>query len=226
MGDGLESVPIPLAITASMGFAIPAVSVGVFELSNLAFHASITIPLMGDPVRVRFGFSSRGDPFLLTIDCFGGSGFFAIALGADGMELMEAQFAFAGSLCLNIGIVQGGVDIAAGIYLKLEKQGNGENVTVEGFLKLHGLVNVLGLVCVTLDVYLAFQYVHKDGPPERNIISGRAKATLKVEILMFSVTVSIDIQESFGGDPKDPTFAQAISANDWSDYAAAFAPVS
>ncbi|MCC7076896.1 MAG: hypothetical protein IT198_07195 [Acidimicrobiia bacterium] len=226
IGKGLDSVPIPKAITASMGIAIPAVAVGVFELSNLAFSAAVTVPLTGDPVRVRFAFSSRQDPFLLTISCFGGSGFFAIAIGADGVELLEIQFAFAASLTLDIGVAQGGVDITAGIYLKLAKQGNSENVTIEGFLKMHGQVSVLGIVSVTLDVYLAFQFLHKGGPPERNIVTGRAKCTLKVEIAFFSISVSVDIQQSFGGDPNDPTFAQAISAGAWAEYAAAFAPVS
>ena len=230
IGDALDSIPVPQAITASMGVAIPSVAVGVFQLSNVAFAAQVTIPLNGDPVRVRFAFSSRENPFTLTISSFGGGGFVALGIGADGVELLEIQFDFAGTFVIDIGIAQGGVEIRAGTYLKLQKSQNPNNksgleLVIEGFLKLHGNVNVLGIVSVTIDVYLSLQYVHKDGPPAKDIASGRAKVSVKISILFFNVTLAADVSMSFGGDPKDPTFAQTLTSNDWADYAAAFAAV-
>jgi len=43
-----------------------------------ALSAGVTFPFDGPPVRVRFGLSSRTTPFILTIDLFGGGGFFSL----------------------------------------------------------------------------------------------------------------------------------------------------
>lgn len=225
LGKGAGTVRRPTEIVASMGFAIPSIGVAVFALSNLRFHASVTIPLTGQPVRVRLGFSSKDDPFTLTVMCFGGGGWFAIALGADGIEELNIGFTFAGQLALDVGVASGSISATAGIYLLLRETPPPSRLELEGFLKLLGQVQVLGIVAVSITLYLAFQYLRKGGPPVLEILTGRAKLTLSIQIFFFSISVSVDVEKSIGGNPADPTFAQAISASDWAEYAAAFAPV-
>jgi hypothetical protein len=223
LGDGFGIKVDATAITAKMNIEIPAVTVGVFSLSNLGFNAGLTVPLTGDPVRVRFGLSTRDNPFILTVYIFGGGGWLGIALGADGMESLEIGFEFGGKLALDVGVAAGSVEAMAGIYLKIEKTPPGDTVTLEGFLKIHGHVSVLGIVSVDIEIYLSFQYMHK--PPDKNIVTGKAKATLKVSVLFFSISVSFEVEKSFGGNPADPTFADAISTSDWAKYVDAFAAV-
>ncbi len=55
-------------IEASYSIALPDIGVGIFALQNLALSAGVNIPFDGTPVRVRFGLSSRDNPFILTID--------------------------------------------------------------------------------------------------------------------------------------------------------------
>jgi len=55
--------------------------------------------------------------------------------------------------------------------------------------------------------------------------TGTATATLKVSVLFFSNSVSFTVEKSLGGDPADPTFTDAISTSDWSEYVNAFAAV-
>ena len=85
-------------IEASYSLALPDVGVGVFALQNLALSAGVNIPFDGTPVRVRFGLSSRDNPFILTIDLFGGGGFFSLGIGADGIELIEVSLEFGADL--------------------------------------------------------------------------------------------------------------------------------
>ena len=76
---------------------------------------------------------------------------------------------------------------------------------------------------VEIEIYLSFQYMHK--PPDTNIVTGKAQATLKVSVLFFSISVSFEVEKSFGGDPADPSFQQAITTNEWAEYTDAFAAV-
>jgi hypothetical protein len=160
---------------------------------------------------------------VLQVYLFGGGAWFAIALGTDGLESLEIGFEFGGKLALDVGVASGGVEAMAGIYLKMGKVPAGETCTLEGFLKIDGHVSVLGIVSVEIEIYLAFQYVHK--PPDTNIVTGKAKATLKVSILFFSISVSFEVEKSFGGNPADPSFQQALSPSNWADYCNAFAAV-
>jgi hypothetical protein len=139
------------------------------------------------------------------------------------MESLEIGFEFGGKFALDVGVASGGVEAMAGIYLKIESTPKGDDVTLTGFLKIDGHVSVLGIVSIEIEIYLAFQYMHK--APDTNIVTGTATATLKVSVLFFSISVSFTVEKSFGGNPDDPSFVQAISTSDWADYVNAFATV-
>jgi hypothetical protein len=90
-------------------------------LSNLAFSSVISVPFTGDPVRMRFGFSSKEDPFALAIAMFGGGGWFAIGLGIDGVESLDVGLEFGAMVSLDVGVAEGGVKVVAGIYLVMDQ---------------------------------------------------------------------------------------------------------
>src|SRR6202023_3032345 len=92
----------------------------VFSLQNLKFDAGLTIPFDGTPVRARFGLCTRDDPFILTIECFGGGGFFSLAVGADGIEALEVSLEFGAAIALDFGVASGSASIMAGIYFALQ----------------------------------------------------------------------------------------------------------
>ena len=54
---------------AKVGFdyEIPSMSVGVINLSNINLATGLTIPFNGDPLRLKFNFSERHRPFILTV---------------------------------------------------------------------------------------------------------------------------------------------------------------
>ena len=73
---------------------MPSVGVGIFSIENIAVSAALSIPFTDRPAGVRFAISERHKPFLVTVTLFGGGGFFAVGVSADGLESVEASLEF------------------------------------------------------------------------------------------------------------------------------------
>jgi hypothetical protein len=220
LGDGLAIDVEPTSISASLSIPIPAVTAGIIALQNLSFGASLFLPFTGDPFRFGANFCTRENPFLVTIMCLGGGGFVGVQLGPDGLQVVEASLEVAASAAIDIGIASGSVSIAIGIYFKLEQNAGGtDEVTLTGYFQANGSVCVLGLVTISLEIYLGLTYM---GPPP--IVQGEATITLTVEIGPFSKSFSASVQRQFaGGDPPALTFGQQMTQSDWNTYCNAFA---
>ncbi len=122
-------------IDAGFDIALPAVSIGVFNLSNLSVGAGFTVPFIGQPLSVRFFFCTREQPFNLTVSLFGGGGFFGITLDPSGIQLLEASFEFGASISVDFGVASGGVYVMAGVYFRMEK----DACSLTGYFRLGGL---------------------------------------------------------------------------------------
>jgi hypothetical protein len=231
-GPGIELEPT--GITAQFSVPIPTLAVGIFAISNISFNAGVTIPFSGAPVRTRFGFSDRANPFQLQIAMFAGGGFFELAVGADGVELLEAALEFGASVSFNIGVASGGVHVMAGIYFKFGKEEHEgkelETCVLTGFLRMGGEVEVLDIISLSIELYLAFTY-EKIG--EKEEVIGQATLKLEVHVFIFSATIETTIERSFGNGAEDPSFAELMPPNTgepehsaaWDEYCNAFAPV-
>jgi hypothetical protein len=202
-------------IDASYSLALPDIGVGVFALQNLALSAGVNIPFDGTPVRVRFGLSSRDNPFILTIDLFGGGGFFSLAIGADGIELIEVSLEFGADLSIDLGVASGGVSIMAGIYFSLQTVPT-KQVQLTGFLRADGNLSVLGIISISMEFYLGLTYL------DPGKAYGTATISVSVKVLFVSVSVSVTMQKTIGGSG-DPDFRQALTAQNWTTYCEAFA---
>lgn len=201
-------------IEASYSVALPSVSAGVFSLSNLALSGKLNIPFDNSPVRLRVGFCTRENPFLLAVDLFTGGGFFGVSLGADGIELLEVSLEFGASASVNLGVASGGVSIMAGIYFALQTMPS-NSVQLTGFLRADGNLSVLGIINISMEFYLGLTYL------DPGQAYGTATVTVEVSVLCFSKSISVTMTKTIGGG--DPTFCQAITQRDWQDYCLAFA---
>jgi len=205
-------------IEAGYTLAIPTLSTGVFLLQNLALSASVTLPLDGRPVRARFAVSARDDPFLVTVSLFGGGGFVALEVESDQVVGFEAQLEFGAATALNLGVASASVAVTAGVYIRLI-DGKAE---LRGFFRAVGELDVLGLVNVSVELYLWLGF--RDGPagPEAH---GGATLTIRVRVLFFAESVTLTIERSFGTG-SDPTFDKAFPTPEpWRQRCAAFAPM-
>jgi hypothetical protein len=113
---------------------------------------------------------------------------------------------------------------------------SGHNTLFEGFVRIHGAVEVLKLVTVSIDVVLTLRYEHP-------IATGTVAVTIMIQVLAFSRSVSFSITRSFdtrnlgdvidaggGGilltrrlQPEQNRFADTVDFEQWSRYCNAFA---
>ncbi|HEU4886634.1 MAG TPA: hypothetical protein VFV49_02025, partial [Thermoanaerobaculia bacterium] len=206
--DGFSDPPFlditPQGIDAGFTLALPNVSIGVFNLSNLSIGAGFTVPFIGQPVSVRFMFCSREQPFNLTVTLFGGGGFFGITLDPSGIQILEASFEFGASISIDFGVASGGVYVMAGIYFRMEQ----DACSLTGYFRLGGHVSVLGLITASLELYLELRYEFESGK-----CVGMAKLTIEVEVLCFSTSVTITCEKKFAGSNGDPSFRDLMGVN-------------
>ncbi|KPK82028.1 MAG: hypothetical protein AMS25_03870 [Gemmatimonas sp. SM23_52] len=204
---------LPTGIKAGFTLALPTIGVGVFTLDNMSLGGRLSVPFTGDPVRFRFNFCTREQPFTLTVYALGGGGFFSIELGLDGVELLEAALEFGASIAVDFGVASGGVSIKAGVYFKMES----DVATLTGYFRLNGHVDVLGLITASILFYLALTY--QSSP---KMVWGEATLTIEIEILFFSMSVDIKCRKEFT-TPPPPHFADLMTADEWVTYQLAYA---
>lgn len=207
----------PSGISVRYSLEIPTLAVGIFSLQNMAIGALLRLPFDGDPVSVRFNFSERQKPFLLTVSLFGGGGFFALSLDNSGVREVEAAFEFGAMAAIDLGVASGSVYVKAGIYFHWKT----DTVELEGYFEMGGEMSVLGIISVSLKFHLSLGYYKSGGKSE---VKGQAILTVEIDILFFSVSVSVKCERRLGGSDADPLFVEFYPAQSvWDKYAQAFA---
>ena len=145
---------------------------------------------------------------------FGGGGYFIIDVDPAGVQQLEAGFDFGASLAMDFGVASGEVHVLGG-FIYAMKDGN---ASLDGFLRIGGNVQALGIVSVSIELALDLHYEFSSGK-----CVGRATLTVEVEITFFSVSVEITCERKFAGSSGDPTFAEIMPPPAWHVYCEAFA---
>ncbi|MDH5615947.1 MAG: hypothetical protein OEY62_05340, partial [Acidimicrobiia bacterium] len=207
-------------VTAGFTLALPNVAVGVFNLSNISLGADIRVPFLGSAVTVGFNFCTRERPFTLAVLFIGGGGWFMLRLSPDGLDVLELGLEAGAVLAVDFGVASGSVSAMLGIYMRLE----GDTGSLAGYFRLRGEVDVLGLISASIELYLELLYEFATGK-----MVGSASLTIKVEVFLFSVSVTVRAERRFAGSNGDPNFLDVMdieadgSSPAWSDYCLAFA---
>lgn len=215
----------PTGVKCGFNISVPNVEVGVCMITNISLGAYVMLPFTGAPLTMGFNFCTRENPFLLTISCFGGGGFFMMVTTLEGIQSLEAAFEFGAAMSLNVGVASGSVSVMGGFYFKMELievDGNEvSNVALSGYLRMNGRLSVLGMITVSLEFYLALNAIIVDGKVQK--MEGTATVKVKVEVLFFSKTVSVTVRRELKGADADPKFIEMVEADDWQTYCLAFA---
>ena len=218
-------------IVAGIRISVPSFGVGVFTIRNISIGATITLPWIVDPLRIRFNFCERNNPFQLSVMGIAGGGFVAVTVTLDGVDILEVALEFGGSLSIDLGVASGGVSIVAGIYYKVQ----GNECVLEAYFRMNGNLSVLGIIRINLEFLLTLRY-ESNG----NRLTGTATLTVEIEILFFSVSVSITVSKQFAGESSGGSalfagpaalpaegqqhkFTDAVSKQEWDLYCEAFA---
>jgi hypothetical protein len=155
----------------------------------------------------------------LTVSLFGGGGFFALGVTSQGVEVVEAQLEFGAAVSINLGVASGSVYVKAGFYFMWN--GVEESVTFEGFVEMGGELSIIGLISISLVFHLSLGYYKANNKSE---LRGQASLKVEVEVLFFSVSVTVKVERKFAGSDADPRFIELIpDPATWNRYAAAFA---
>ena len=215
-GSGFDINVTPQGAALASTLSIPSLGLGVMTIQNIALTAGLNLPFTGEAARLRFSFCTREHPFILTIYGLGGGGFFGLNLGLDGIELLEASLEFGASVALDIGVASGEVHIMAGIYYKWDEI---KGAILEGYLRLGGELDVLGIVSVSVEFYMALAYSSAE-----NKVWGEASLTVQIRIAFFRKSVSLKVRREFVDPPPRIFFHQYMSQSAWEEeYCAAFA---
>ena len=216
----------PTGVAVRHSLPLPAIAAGAFVLRNVAFTAGIDVPFDGTPVVVALGFASRASPFQLAVMMFGGGGYIELALDRDGLRRLEASLEFGAFIAVDFVVASGEVHALGGVRFVLERGGE---VTVAGYLRIGGCVEVLGLIAVSIELCLTLTYTS-----QRNALVGRATLVIEIDLTLWSDSVELDSGEWVlaGGGDRHRGFALGVAnpaapASDglalWSSYRAAFA---
>lgn len=220
--DGFSDPPYvdvtPEGLTAGFSLGLPNVSVGVFNLSNMSLGADVQVPFLGSAVTVGFNFCTRERPFALAVTFIGGGGWFLMRLSPDGLDVLELGLEAGAMLAVDFGVASGSISAMLGIYMRLE----GDAGSLTGYFRLRGEVDVLGLISASIELYLALLYQFATGK-----MVGTAKLTIKIEVFVFSGSVTITAERRFAGSAGDPSFADLMVLPDgtspaWTEYCTAF----
>jgi len=216
----LDVIPPPddrAGINVGYTLAIPDVGVGAFTLQNISLSSGFYLPFIGKPMNLHFAFCKREQPFILTVYAIGGGGFVGLDVGLGGVTMLEASLEFGASVELNLGVASGAAMIMGGFYYQMA--GNG--FTISAFIRAAGELEVLGIISVSIEFYLALTYTSKSpGVPHAGKLYGQASLSIEISILFFSKTVSVSMEREIAGS--DPKFIDQYSQADWAEYCSKF----
>jgi hypothetical protein len=108
-----------------------------------------------------------------------------------------------------------------GIYFRMVTTDGVNDYVLEGYLRINGALSVLGLITVSVEFMMSLVAVMENDKVTK--VWGEAKLRVKVEVFLFSKTVTLHVQREFAGAGADPTFAMLISDDEWQQYCEAFA---
>ncbi len=191
------------SIRAGFRFAIDSLTVGAFNIMQLAIEVAVALPFDGTPVRCEFNLSDQQQPFLLSSGIFGGGGFLQILLGLDGVQLLQGALEFGVCASVSIGPLQGSGFVVAGIYFRISSNQS----EVCGFVHAHGHMDIFGIISMDVDLYVAICYA-KDSAGN-SVVTGIATFSVSISIAFFSETFTMQAQYTFAGSGSSPSQVQS-----------------
>jgi hypothetical protein len=213
LGDGYDIDITYQSVKASIGpFALPAVGIGVFSLSNIGFAASCEIFFRDNrPVTFGFAFSSFDAPFTLAVAFLAGRGHFRFDVDTNGIQRIEASLEFGAYAELGFGgVAHGFIYVMGGIFYssarvlippgRLPPDSNAilyeTQLSLEIYIRFGGSLQALGFITISIDVHLGL-HVKKRGTI--TFAEGTATCTYSVEIGFFKKSFSVTYSRTFEG---------------------------
>jgi IPT/TIG domain len=220
-------------VTAGYTLGLPSIAVGIISIENISFEAALSLPFTA-PLGLKLAFATRDNPFLVTVSLIGGGGYLGIEVGAEGIRQIEGAIDLGASISVDLAIVTANVHVLAGFYFGMTTDATGTRTTFSAFLRIGGEVDLLGIISVSIELYLQLTYA---SATDHSSITGTATLTLSVHVLFVTKSFTLSVQKTFAvpgasgsaiaaadaaaGGPV--SFDELITLADWQTYCAAFA---
>ncbi len=207
--------PFGVKVGFELGVNVPPM--GVFSLRNVVLSSECRVPFTGDPVTLKFDFCKPEKPFLLTVWIFGGGGSFGVEIPLkDPVEvILNGSFEFGAMYVLDIGVASGEAHLAAGIFYHYE---GGSKLT--GYVRCGGALDILSIIIISVEFRMELNYDDTTTPTR---VWGRATVTVTIEILFFSKSIDLTVEEEFAGSSRHLPFTEMVTEEQWVEYCEAFA---
>jgi hypothetical protein len=92
---------------------------------------------------------------------------------------------------MNFGVASGEVHVLGGFVFTKQ----GESIEITGYLRIGGMVRVLGLISVSVELTISLAY---EGPP-KNELRGAAKLVIAIDLTFWATSVEIECEQRFEG---------------------------
>lgn len=222
-------------------FALPAVPLGVMDISGISIASSVSLPFVRRPPQFTFDFSTPAKPFIVAVGIFGGGGYVSLTLDTLGIQALSASFQFGGYKALDLGAIQGRAFLFGGIFFgsrRLTDGSAGSELTLTAFVHAGGEACLLSIVTVSVDFYVGLTY---RSAPGQSVLYGEVTLSYDVKIGFFSVSAAVHYEHTLSGSRTSTAFlvesrefrhneirtvnsaAEFVSRGDWLEYQRAFA---
>lgn len=198
-GSGFKVTTTPTEIDAGFSIGLPSTDIGMVSLDNLGLSAKVSVPFLGSPALATFSFASQEHKFLVSVSMFGGGGYVTLVLGLSSVQQVSAEIDFCGNFSLDVGIASGGLSLTAGLSYLYQ---HGQGVTLTGFVKMQGGLEVLGIISISAELDLSLTYF-TDGT--NNYVAGTASMSCSVHVIFFTITVGFSVHKQFAGSSNPST---------------------
>lgn len=236
LGDGYDLSITPKSLTASIGpVALPAISFGVFSLSNISFSVGCALFFDGSkPLAFWFSFASQSSPFTLAVAFLAGRGYFLFEVNTKGLQRIEASLEFGAYAEIAFGsVARGYLYVMGGVFYSskktphtepaLDENGNqlvDENgnplttvvdqlqIEVEIYVRFGGALSALGFITISIDVHLGLKVVKR---ASQTYAEGSATLSYSVKIGFFKKSFSVTYSKALAGSQSNEDARRLIA---------------
>ena len=200
IGDYFDYSISPRAVKLFFKVELPKIPMGALTLSNMHTRLGIELPLLSrDGILIFFDFSTRDNPFAVSVPPFGGGGFFGIGVTTREVRRIEGAIEFGGRFDIAIAGASGEAFVMVGVYYSMKDDGAGRRQELAAYLRAGGSLRIIELITVSVEIYLVLIYIDQTASPDYNSLCGEATLKLIISIAFFSTGVELRFRKCFKG---------------------------
>lgn len=181
----------PAGIAASLSVPVPSVSFGILNVMDLLVSATLRLFFDERPAELQLGLCSPERPFLVSYSVFGGGGSLqlTVSTGSGSVDL-RASLEFGAVAAVDLKLAKGVAQVMVGVRFSLKAGA----LAVGAQLRIHGSVEVLGLVSISVDLVVSMTF---EAQGERKRFVARGDLVVQVRVLGFARSVRLEVERAF-----------------------------